>query len=145
MAEAAVVAQLPVLSNSSAVTTTSSSSSSVVELSGAADCPGLLLLLIKDGTMQLWQVAAGQSLWIGKSDAFTAVRNITCSAGCFLGCYILDCAAICTVLVALFGHSVCCQIVDYATLCAITQVVSIHLCLVTITVCYVGMSSLLAN
>lgn len=64
IAESAVVAQLPI-----------NSSSSVVELSAAADQPGLLLVLCKDGTLQLWQVATGQCYLSIKSDAFTAVSK----------------------------------------------------------------------
>ena len=74
--EASVVAQLPVLSSSAGLTASSSSSSScVVDLSAAAQYPGLLLVLTKDGTMQLWQVATGEHIWATKSDAFTAVST----------------------------------------------------------------------
>lgn len=62
--EAAVVAQLSLHSNSS-----------VIELSAAAECPGLLLALCKDGTLQLWQVSTGRCLLSLKTDAFTAVRR----------------------------------------------------------------------
>lgn len=65
IAEAAVVAQLPL----------HSSNGSVVELSAAADLPGLLLVLCKDGTMQLWQVALGHCYLSIKSDAFAAVSS----------------------------------------------------------------------
>eukprot|EP00878_Enallax_costatus_P018005 GHUV01018931.1.p1 GENE.GHUV01018931.1~~GHUV01018931.1.p1 ORF type:complete len:475 (+),score=169.25 GHUV01018931.1:778-2202(+) len=77
VAEAAVVAQLPVLSSSAGFTSSSNSSNSscVVDISAAAEYPGLLLVLTKDGTMQLWQVATGQSIWTVKSDAFTAVLH----------------------------------------------------------------------
>jgi hypothetical protein len=46
-----------------------------VELSAAADHPGLLLVLCKDGTMQLWHVALGLCCCSIKSDAFAAVRE----------------------------------------------------------------------
>lgn len=71
--EAAVVAQLPVPAGTS-----------VVELSAAAGCPGLLLVLCKDGSMQLWQLSTGTCLWSSKSDAFAAVsiccRKTFCAA-----------------------------------------------------------------
>jgi len=62
IAEAAVVGQLPLPAGAS-----------VADLSGAAQCPGLLLVLCRDGTLQLWQVSTGCCLWSCKTDAFTAV------------------------------------------------------------------------
>jgi hypothetical protein len=66
-AAAAVVAQLPVPAGTS-----------VVELSSAGDYAGLLLVVCKDSTMQLWQLSSGQCLWSTRSDAFTAVRVLCC-------------------------------------------------------------------
>jgi hypothetical protein len=63
IAEAAVVAQLPVPLGTS-----------VVELSATVEAPGLLLVLCKDGGMQLWHVPSVACLWASESDAFAAVR-----------------------------------------------------------------------
>jgi hypothetical protein len=59
-----VVAQLPIPVGTSAV-----------ELSAAAEQPGLLLVLCKDGTMQLWQLASGLCCCSIQTDAFAAVRQ----------------------------------------------------------------------
>jgi hypothetical protein len=64
IAEAAVIAQLPLPPGTAAV-----------ELSAAAEHPGLLLVLCKDGTMQLWQVALGLCCCSIKTDAFAAVSS----------------------------------------------------------------------
>ncbi|WIA40205.1 hypothetical protein OEZ86_013593 [Tetradesmus obliquus] len=64
VAEAAVVAQLPLPPGTSAV-----------ELSAAAEQPGLLLVLCKDGTLQLWQVASGLCCCSIQTDAFAAVLH----------------------------------------------------------------------
>lgn len=61
--EAAVVGQLPLPAGAS-----------VAELLPAASCPGVLLVLCRDGTLQLWQISTGTCLWQCKTDAFTAVR-----------------------------------------------------------------------
>jgi hypothetical protein len=45
----------------------------VAELSAAVECPGLLLVLCRDGTVQLWQISSGACLWSCKTDAFAAV------------------------------------------------------------------------
>jgi hypothetical protein len=71
VAEAAVIAQLPLPAGTAAV-----------ELSAAADQGGLLLVLCKDGTMQLWQVALGLCCCSLKTDAFTAVRGLHNERGC---------------------------------------------------------------
>jgi hypothetical protein len=60
--EAAVVGQLPLPAGTA-----------VAELSAAAECPGLLLVLCRDGTVQLWQISSGVCLWSCKTDAFAAV------------------------------------------------------------------------
>lgn len=63
--EAAVVGQLPIPAGTS-----------VAELCAASECPGLLLVLCRDGSMQLWQVASGSCLWSCKTDAFAAVGEV---------------------------------------------------------------------
>lgn len=62
--------------------------SSVVELSAAAQQPGLLLVLCRDGTLQLWQVANAQCCCSVKADAFAAVGG--CCKG--RGAAIIVCA-----------------------------------------------------
>eukprot|EP00775_Hariotina_reticulata_P007224 gene7224-7437_t len=47
----------------------------VVDLSSAALLPGLVLSLVKDGTLQLWHVLLKQCLWESRSDAVTAVLH----------------------------------------------------------------------
>jgi hypothetical protein len=64
VAEAAVIAQLPLPPGTSAV-----------ELSAAAEHPGLLLVLCKDGTLQLWQVATAVCCCSIHTDAFAAVSK----------------------------------------------------------------------
>lgn len=63
--ESSVVGQLPLPAGTT-----------VAELSAAAACPGLLLVVCKDGSLQLWQVATGVCLWSCKTDAFTAVGAV---------------------------------------------------------------------
>lgn len=60
--QAAVVGQLPLPPGAT-----------VAELSAAAGCPGLLLVLCRDGSLQLWQISSGVCLWSAKTDAFAAV------------------------------------------------------------------------
>lgn len=62
IAEAAVVGQLPLPAGAA-----------VAELCSAADCPGLLLVLCRDGMLQLWRIGSGLCLWSCKTDAFSAV------------------------------------------------------------------------
>ncbi|WIA19912.1 hypothetical protein OEZ85_005805 [Tetradesmus obliquus] len=64
VAEAAAVAQLPLPPGASAV-----------ELSAAAEQPGLLLVLCRDGTLQLWQVASGLCCCSIQTDAFAVVLH----------------------------------------------------------------------
>lgn len=60
--QSAVVGQLPLPAGTA-----------VAELSAASECPGLLLVLSRDGTLQLWQISSGACFWSCKTDAFTAV------------------------------------------------------------------------
>lgn len=60
--QAAVVGQIPLPPGTAAA-----------ELCAAEDCPGLLLVLCRDGTLQLWQISSGVCLWSCKTDAFAAV------------------------------------------------------------------------
>jgi hypothetical protein len=60
--QSAVVGQLPLPAGTA-----------VAEMSAASECRGLLLVLSRDGTLQLWQVSSGTCLWNCKTDAFAAV------------------------------------------------------------------------
>lgn len=62
--QAAVVGQLPLPAGAT-----------VAELSAAASCPGLLLVLCRDGSLQLWQISSGVCLWSAKTDAFAAALH----------------------------------------------------------------------
>jgi hypothetical protein len=62
--EAAVITQLPLPQGPP-----------VVDLSPAAEQPGLVLSLLKDGTLQLWHVLVEQCLWAITTDAVTAVST----------------------------------------------------------------------
>jgi hypothetical protein len=101
IAEAAVVGQLPLPADAA-----------VAELSSAADCPGLLLVLCRDGMLQLWQISSGVCLWSCKTDTFCAVSTGNGFGGSVLGAGALcetRCEMLCRVhVVAVLRQQKCC-------------------------------------